>query len=115
MTNVTYLDSRKNNNNDVVSSNWDVFVDVVTIFGLGLLMLLVMLSYTKNITYFVMIISGYFIMNNIYTVIYMSLNNDHVIAQSIQHRILLFMSIYNIFLGIFMVVMALTVNKWRMF
>jgi hypothetical protein len=115
MTNVTYIDSRKNNNNVVVSSNWDVFVDVITIFGLGLLMLLVMLSYTKNITYFVIIISGYFIMNNIYAVIYMSLNNDNVIAQSIQHRILLFMSIYNIFLGLFMIVMALTVNKWRMF
>jgi hypothetical protein len=114
MTNVTYLDSRKNNN-VVVSSNWDVFVDVVTIFGLGLVMLLIMLSYTKNITYFVMIISTYFIINNMYTVLYMSLNNDYVITQSIQHRVLLFMSVYNVFLGIFMIVMALTVNKWRMF
>lgn len=111
MTNVTHIDIRKNNN----SSNWDVFVDVLTIFGLGLVMLMILLSYTKNITYFVMIISAYFIMNNIYTVFYMTLNKQNVISQSIQHRILLFMSVYNIFLGVFMIVMALTVNKWRLF
>lgn len=92
----------------------NVVVDVSSIFMLGLFMLLLIMTYTNNIKFFVVAISIYFIILNMYMLLYMNLVKDPVILKSMHHRLLNFICVYTIFLSIFMIIVSLTVTKWRL-
>jgi hypothetical protein len=49
---------------------------------------------------------------NIFVLLYMNAVKDPVILASLQHRLLTFIGIYNIFLSIFLVIAATLVNPY---
>lgn len=80
--------------------------DVFIIFMSGIYFLLLYRLYTKNVAYFIIGVSIYFIILNIYTLLYLHQIKDPVLLKSIHHRLLNFIGIYNIFLAIFMMLIS---------
>jgi hypothetical protein len=87
-------------------SNISVVADVFIIFILGLFLLVLMTTYTNNIRLFVLSLAVYFIVINIYILLYITSINDNKIKTTLKHRILNFMGIYNIFLGMFLIILS---------
>uniref|UniRef100_A0A6C0BP14 Uncharacterized protein n=1 Tax=viral metagenome TaxID=1070528 RepID=A0A6C0BP14_9ZZZZ len=87
-------------------SNISVVADVFIIFILGLFLLVLMTTYTNNIRLFVLSLAVYFIGMNIYILLYITSINDNKIKKTLKHRILNFMGIYNIFLGMFLIILS---------
>ena len=95
-----------NNEEKKEVSNLGVVADVFSIFILGVFLLILMTTYTHNIQMFVLAIAVYFIGVNFLVILYMSMIKDKTIIRSLQHRLLNFIGIYNIFLGLFLIVLS---------
>ena len=82
-------------------------IDVFTIFILGIFLIILYMTYNRNIMYFTISISIYFIILNIYVVLYMNMVKDPVLTSSIHHRIINFVCIYNVFMSIFLIILGI--------
>lgn len=81
-------------------------IDVFTIFILGIFLIVLYKTYTRRPMYFVIALSTYFIVLNIYVVLYLNMIKDPVLTSSIHHRIINFVCIYNIFMAIFLIFLS---------
>lgn len=95
-----------NNEDKNEVGNLDIISDVFTIFILGVFLLILMTTYTYNIQMFVLAIAIYFIALNFLVLLYMSMIKDTTIMKSLRHRLLNFIGVYNIFLGLFLIVLS---------
>lgn len=100
----------------VVNKNYDedglsyakLILDVLFIFVMGLFLLIVFKTFSNNKMYFAIALSIYLILISMYTILYMSMVKDESLINSIHHRLISFISVYNVFLAIFMIVVSLT-------
>lgn len=81
-------------------------IDVFTIFILGIFLIVLYKTYTRRPMYFVIALSIYFIVLNIYVVLYLNMVKDPVLTSSIHHRVINFLCIYNIFMAIFLIFLS---------
>lgn len=95
-----------NNEEQKKVSNFSVIADVFSIFILGVFLLILMTTYTYNIQMFVLAIAIYFIGLNFLVLLYMNMIKDPSIVKTLQHRLLNFIGIYNIFLGLFLIILS---------
>lgn len=95
-----------NNEQKKEVSNLSVIVDVFSIFILGVFLLILMTTYTYNIQMFVLSIAVYFIGLNFIVLLYMNTIKDPIVQKTLLHKLLNFISIYNIFLGLFLIVLS---------
>ena len=97
----------KNNSKDKVSYV-TLVLDVLFIFMMGLFLLVVFRTFSSNKMYFAIALSIYLILISMYTILYMSMVKNKALNDSIHHRLLSFVSVYNVFLAIFIIVIALS-------
>lgn len=81
-------------------------IDVFTIFILGIFLIVLYKTYTKRPVYFVVALSVYFIVFNLYVLLYLNMIKDPVLTSSIHHRIINFVGVYDIFMAIFLIMLA---------
>ena len=98
----------KNDSNDGLSYA-RLILDVMFIFLMGLFLLIVFKTFTSNNKmYFAIALSIYLILISMYTILYMSMVKNDALKNSIHHRLISFISVYNVFLAIFMIIVALS-------
>ena len=86
-----------------------MILDVMFIFLMGLFLLIVFKTFTSNNKmYFAIAISIYLILISMYTILYMSMVKNDTFINSIHHRLISFISIYIVFLAIFMIILSLS-------
>ena len=85
-----------------------LILDVLFIFMMGLFLLVVFRTFTNNKMYFAISVSIYLILISMYTIIYMSMVKNQALINSIHHRMISFISVYNVFLAIFMIIISLS-------
>jgi hypothetical protein len=91
------------NPNKEPNSYIKVVVDVFSIFMLGAFLLILMLTYKSNLKLFILSISIYLIILQVYVLYYMYMIKDVNILKSTSHRLLNFINIYGIFISIFII------------
>lgn len=97
-----------NENEKKTVSYLQIILDVFVIFVLGLFLLLVFRTFTKNKTFFTIAMSIYLIIFSMYTLLYLSMVTERKIIEGIHHRAITFINVYNVFLAIFMIVLGNT-------
>lgn len=85
----------------------NIIANVFLILLLGMYLLLLFATYTKSVGYFVIAIAVYIIIFNLYYLLHISTIKDPVILKTLNHRIITFMCIYNVFLSIILMMAAL--------
>jgi hypothetical protein len=99
--------------NNAPVSYIQTIADVFVIFILGLFLLILFKSYVgngSNMMLFMILISVYFVCMNIYVMIYLNMVKNTTLTNGVHHRLLNFFSIYNVFLGIFMLSIGIIYN-----
>jgi hypothetical protein len=90
-------------NANQTTSYLNLVINVFTIFILGLFLIILYKTYTKRPMYFIIALSIYFIVLNIYILLYMNMIKDPVLTNSIHHKIINFLGVYKIFMAMFMI------------
>lgn len=87
-------------------SYFKLILDVFSIFVLGLFMLVLFKTFTKNNMYFTIAVSVYLIILSVYTLLYLNMITERKLIYGVHHRLINFINIYNIFLSIFMIMLS---------
>jgi hypothetical protein len=83
-----------------------LIMDVFFIFILGLFLLVLFRTFTKNKMYFTIALSIYIIIFSVYTLLYLNMITNPNLIYGIHHRLINFINIYNIFLSVFMIIIS---------
>ena len=85
----------------------NIIANVFMIILLSLFLILLFRTYTVNSSYFLISIGIYIIIYNLYFVIYINQIKDPKLLNTFNYRVLNYLCIYNIFLGIILMIGSL--------
>ena len=88
----------------------NIISNVFMIILLSLFLILLFRTYTVNASYFLISIGIYIIIYNLYFVIYINQIKDPQLLNTFNYRVLNYLCIYNIFLGIILIIGSLILS-----